>query len=124
MLPGTSGVARVRGDRSMRPWGVVLLTTATVAWGPCVAAQTTTTHAHSSTESKKKAHAALFQAAFAPVRGADRAAAGPEYSLSALGLRGEQGAAGFEAPFVMPAYTGTSLDQTRLGAPLHVVDGG
>jgi hypothetical protein len=109
----------------MRPWGVVLLTTAAVAWGSCAAAQTTVTYARSSAEAKKKAHAALFQAAFAPVRPGGAASAGPSYSLSALGLRGEQEAtAPFEPPFVPPAVTGASLDQTRLLAPPRVVDGG
>jgi hypothetical protein len=114
----------------MRPLGVLLLTAATIAWGACAAAQTTTISSNSSpakamaAAAKKKAHAALFEAAFAPVRSNGVSAAGPSYSLTPLGLRGEQNPAAFEAPFVLPAYTGGGLDQPRLLGPLRVVDGG
>jgi hypothetical protein len=108
----------------MRPQGVLLLTAATIAWGGSAVAQTSASSADWSASAKKKAHAALFQAAFTPLRSNSSLAAGPSYSLSPLGLRGEQDPAAFETPIAPPAYTGTGLDQTRLLEPLRVVDGG
>jgi hypothetical protein len=108
----------------MRPAGVLLLAAATVFWGSCAAAQSTMSFADPGSD---RTHSALFQAVFAPVNSTtgSSSATGATYSLTPLGLRGEDAAAtALDGPFVLPAYTGTALDPARLLGPLRVVDGG
>ena len=110
----------------MRPMGGLLLTAAAVVSAPCVWAQTTAVPPHASRSAAKSAArqiTPLFSAAFAPTAGPARP--GPTYSLHAVAVRSNpDAAAAIDGPFVLPAYTGTSLDQTRLLGPSRAVLGG
>jgi hypothetical protein len=102
----------------MRPLGGLLITAATVVSASCACAQ-------SATPVSDPASAALFRAAFA-AQGDGRATTPTSaYSLSSGGVRADPDAVdAVDAPFVLPAYTGTGLDQTRLLGPGRVVNGG
>ncbi|HEX4183046.1 MAG TPA: lipid A-modifier LpxR family protein, partial [Caulobacteraceae bacterium] len=102
----------------MRPWPGPLLAAAAVATAPCAGAQTTAASATSPAP-----NSALFKAAFSD--GDHARDQGSGYSLSELGLRSDADATpATEAPFSLPSYTGTSLDQLRLSSAPHPADNG
>ena len=101
----------------MRPTGGLLLTAAAVVSAPCVWAQTLSAPSQANASS---ANMTLFNAAFAAGGNA-----GPTYALSPVGLRTDPDeAAAVDGPFLLPAYTGSNLDQPRLLGPSRVIDGG
>ena len=114
----------------MRPMGGLLLTAVAVVSAPCVWAQTTAVSPNASSAAKKATHhvAPLFSAPFAPKAGlaqSSPALSVPAYGLNAVAVRrNPDDAAAIDGPFILPAYTGTSLDQTRLLGPSRAVLGG
>jgi len=102
----------------MRPLGGLLLTAAAVVSAPCVWAQTGAAPPDTSASS------ALFRAVFAPTTSVTSDQTGPTYALAPVGLRTDPDeAAAVDGPFVLPAYTGSSLGQGRLMGAGHVIDG-
>jgi hypothetical protein len=95
-----------------------LLLTAAVVSAPCARAQT-------SAYPDAGADLALFKAAFTAASPERAALSSPDDSFSPVGLRADPDAAAAEGgAFVLPAYAGASLAQSRLVGPGHVVDGG
>ncbi len=100
----------------MRGTAGLLLTAATVVSAPCAWAQ-------SAAPTDNSSDLALFKAAFTPSSPEQAALSGSNYSLSPVAPRAVPGAAD-DADFVLPAYGGASLNQSRLVGPGHVVGGG
>jgi len=100
----------------MRPIaGGLLLTAAAVVSAPCAWAQTVNAVPPSD-------NTPLFSLASAPTD--PSTPSGQVYSLTPAPLRGGPAAAELvDAPFLLPAYTGTNLDQARLLGPSRIVDG-
>jgi hypothetical protein len=106
----------------MRPAGGLLLAAAAVLSASSAEAQSVAL----SPDASAAPGSPLFQAAFAtPGPGPDLASAPvPARGVAAVGLRGPETADAGDAPFILPAYSGSNLDQARLIGPARIVDGG